>query len=122
MLASSSLTSRVVEEGCDGVDPITLILAALAAGVSAGIGDTASNAVKDAHGGVEGLGKKRFGGCSKAEGPLADHEAGPGPFGRAVAKQLEAVGAQADPEILQKAEELLRRADKDGIRTKYNVQ
>lgn len=111
-----------LEEGCGEVDPITLVVAALAAGVSAGVGDTASRAVKDAYAGLKALIKKRFAGNAKAEETLADHEADPDTYAKPLAKQLEASGVQDDPEILQKAEEILRKADAAGIKTKYNVQ
>jgi hypothetical protein len=111
-----------VEEGCGEVDPITLIVAALAAGVSAGIGEAGSQAVKDAYGGLKALIKKSFAGNAKAEETLADHEADPDTYAKPLAKQLESAGVQDDPEIVQKAEELLRKAAAAGIKTKYNVQ
>jgi hypothetical protein len=104
------------------VDPITLIVAALAAGAASGMGDTASQAIKDAYAGLKALIKRRFAGNAKAEETLADHEADPETYEKPLAKQLEAAGAQDDQEILQKAEELLRKADDIGIRTKYQVQ
>jgi hypothetical protein len=104
------------------MDPITLIVAALAAGASAGLGDTATQAIKDAYAGLKALIKRRFAGNAKAEATLADHEADPETYEKPLAKQLEAAGAQDDQEILQMAEELLKKADKAGIKTKYHVQ
>jgi hypothetical protein len=104
------------------VDPITLIVAALAAGVSAGVGDSASQAVKDAYAGLKALIKKRFAGNAKAEETLADHETDPETYEKPLAKQLKVAGVQDDPEIVRAAEELLRKADKAGIKTKFNVQ
>jgi hypothetical protein len=104
------------------MDPVTLIVAALAAGAAAGMGDTASQAIKDAYAGLKALLKRRFAGNAKAEETLADHEADPETYEKPLAKQLEAAGAQADPEILEAAEELLKKADEAGIKTKYHVQ
>ena len=44
------------------MDPVTLILTALAAGAALGVKDTASAAVKDAYEGLKALVKKRFAG------------------------------------------------------------
>jgi hypothetical protein len=104
------------------MDPITLIVAALAAGASAGLGDTASQAIKDAYAGLKALIKRRFAGNAKAEETLADHEADPETYEKPLAKQLEAAGAQDDLEIVRAAQELLKKADKAGIKTKYHVQ
>ena len=43
------------------MDPITLIVTALAAGAALGITDTASSAIKDAYAGLKALVKKRLG-------------------------------------------------------------
>jgi hypothetical protein len=86
------------------------------------MGDTASQAIKDAYAGLKALIKRRFAGNAKAEETLADHETDPETYEKPLAKQLEAAGAQDDPEIVQKAEELLKKADQAGIKTKYHVQ
>ena len=44
------------------MDPITLIVTALAAGAALGVSDTASSAVKDAYAELKALVKKRFAG------------------------------------------------------------
>ena len=56
------------------MDPITLIVTALAAGAALGVSDTASSAVKDAYAGLKALVKKRFRGKADAELVLAKHE------------------------------------------------
>lgn len=104
------------------MDPVTLIVAALAAGAAAGMGDTASQPIKDAYAGLKALIKRRFAGNAKAEETLADHEADPETYEKPLAKQLEAAGAPDDPEIVRAAEELLKKADQAGIKTKYHVQ
>ena len=48
--------------GVSGMDPITLIVTALAAGAALGVTDTASQTVKDAYAGLKALVRKRLGG------------------------------------------------------------
>lgn len=103
------------------VDPVTLIVAALAAGASAGASTTASTAITDAYAGLKALIKKRFAGNTKAEEALADHEADPDTYDKPLAKQIQATGADQNDEILRAAQELLKKADAAGVRTKYNV-
>ena len=50
------------------MDPITLIVTALAAGAALGLKDTASSAIKDAYQGLKTLVKKRL--ASQADGEL----------------------------------------------------
>jgi hypothetical protein len=104
------------------MEPVTLILAALAAGASAGIGDAASQAIKDAYTGLKTLIKRRFAGSAKAQEIFAEHEADPETYEKPLAKQLEATGANGDAAIVQAAERLLVLADKARVQTKYNVQ
>ena len=59
------------------MDPVSLVVAALVAGASTGVGETAAQAVKDAYAGLKGLIKRRFAGNAKAEETLADHETDP---------------------------------------------
>jgi len=104
------------------MDPVTLILAALAAGASAGIGDVASQAVKDAYTGLKALIKRRFSGSPTAQRVLDAHEAAPDAEAAPLAQELEARGATRDAEILRAAEQLLVRADVAGVHTKYHVE
>lgn len=104
------------------MEPVTLIMAALAAGASAGIGDAASQAVKDAYSGLKALIKRRFGGSSTAQAIMAEHEADPETYEKPMAKQLEVTGANEDAAILQAAQQLLALADRAGARTTRNVQ
>jgi hypothetical protein len=109
-------------KGVELMDPITLIVAALAAGAAAGAGDAASQAIKDAYAGLKALLKRRFAGNAEAEKTLADHAADPETNEKPLAEQLEAAGAQDDAQIVRAAEELLKQADEAGIKTKYQVR
>ena len=103
------------------MDPVTLVVAALAAGASAGIGDTVSESIKDAYQGLKGLIKKRLEGDSKTEQTLADFEEDQDTYQKPLTKQLQASGIHNDPEIVHWAQELLKKADAAGIKIKYNV-
>ncbi len=59
------------------MDPVTLIQAALAAGAVAGVGESATAAVKDAYTGLRGLVARRLAGKPSAEVALAEHEQDP---------------------------------------------
>jgi len=59
------------------MDPITLIVTALAAGATLGISDMASSAIKDAYAGLKALVRKRLGGRPEADLVLAKHEQAP---------------------------------------------
>jgi hypothetical protein len=96
------------------MDPITLIVAALAAGATAGIGDTASQAIKDAYGGLKALIKRRFAGNAKAEETLADHEADPEAHAKPMEKQLKESGVAEDPSVIEAAQKLMELLDPQG--------
>jgi hypothetical protein len=59
------------------MDPITLMVTALAAGATSGVTDTLASAVKDAYANLVALVKKRFAGRPDAELVLARHEKAP---------------------------------------------
>jgi hypothetical protein len=104
------------------MDPISLILAALAAGATAAVKDTAGEAVKDAYAGLKALVRRRFGADSKAEAELEALERQPEADPVALRAQLEGAGADHDDEILRVARELLEQLDPDGARAgKYRV-
>jgi hypothetical protein len=103
------------------MEPVTLIVAALTAGVSAGLGEAASQAVTDAYEGLKTLVKGRFAGDRKAEETFKDFEAEPDIYERPLAKRLKDSGAGADQQILAAAEELLKQAQAAGVSTKYKV-
>ena len=59
------------------MDPITLIVSALAAGAALGLQDTASAMVKDAYASLKALVRRRLGGDPGAELVLTRHEQAP---------------------------------------------
>jgi hypothetical protein len=99
------------------MDPVTLILTALAAGAALGVKDTASAAVKDAYGSLKALAKKRVAGRGDGELVLARYEEAPTAWERPLAAELTAVGADADPELVAAAQVLMRLVDEAGSRS-----
>lgn len=100
------------------MDPVSLIVGALAAGV----GDVAKAAVQDAYDGLKRLLAARFAGRAPAEVALAHYEADPQTWRPPLAKELADSGAAADPAVLAAARAVLELVDPAGARTgKYQV-
>jgi hypothetical protein len=92
------------------MDPITLIVAALAAGGALGLKETASAAVNDAYAGLKALAKKRLGGGPEAELVLAKHEKAPKTWQAPLMAQLAEAGADGDRDLIEAAQALLSLA------------
>jgi hypothetical protein len=108
------------------MDPITLIVAALAAGASAGaidaLKDNAKEAAKAAYGRLHDLVRHRFRGNASAEVILAEHQADPETYAAPLAKKLTEAGAGQDGDLVATAKTLMELVDKAGARVgKYNV-
>jgi len=104
------------------MDPITLIVAALAAGASLGITDTASSAIKDAYAALKVLVRKRLGGRPEAELVLAKHEQAPQTWRAPLMAELDEAGAGRDADLVAAAEALMHLVDEAGARAgKYTV-
>jgi hypothetical protein len=104
------------------MDPITLIVTALAAGAAIRLRDTASSAVEDAYASLKALTRKRLAGRSSGELALARHEASPETWGAPLAAELSAAGADGDAALVAAAHALMSLVDAAGARSgKYNV-
>jgi hypothetical protein len=104
------------------MEPITLILTALSAGVSAAVKDTAGQAVRDAYAGLKSLIKRKLGGKAAAESALEQHEQAPEEWEKPLEHQLADAGVDQDEEIVRAAQRLLALADPEGARAgKFNV-
>ena len=104
------------------MDPITLILAALAAGASESLKDTAGEAIKDAYAGLKALVRRRLKGDSAAEAELDGVERQSDADVSVLKQRLEATAADRDDELLNLAREILARVDPQGSQAgKYNV-
>ena len=108
------------------MDPITLIVAALAAGAASGALDGLKDDVKEAataaYRKLSGLVKRRFHGNASAEMVLAEHEADPATYEAPLAKKLTEAGAGDDGELVAAAKALMDLVDQAGAKAgKYNV-
>jgi len=104
------------------MDPITLIVTALAAGAVSGITESASSVVKDACASLKALVRKRLGGRPDAELVLARHEQAPQTWQAPLAAMLGEAGADRDTDLVAAAQALLRLVDAAGARAgKYAV-
>jgi hypothetical protein len=96
------------------VDPVTLIVAALAAGASAGVSEAVSQGVKDAYAGVKALVLRRVKDVPAGEVAVAEHEKDPEVWAAPLAKKLADAGADRDPEVIAAAQRLLQLLDPAG--------
>lgn len=110
------------------MEPITLILTALATGASAGalegLKDEAKEKIKAAYGKLRGLAANRFreADVPNAEAVLAEYEADPDTYAIPLGKKLEAAGADKDDALMAAAAALLELLPaKGGQPGKYAV-
>ncbi len=105
------------------MDPVSVVLAALAAGATAAAKDTASQAVKDAYAGLKALVKKRFDRKPQAEMTLVEYEKDTDTWEKPLQKSLVETGADQDEAIVQQAQLLLKLINpQQASQGKYNVQ
>jgi hypothetical protein len=86
---------------------VDVIVAALAAGASAGVSGTASEAIKDAYGLLKAMIRRKFTGRDQARAALEAEETEPGVWQTAIGADLTDSGAATDEQILAAARELL---------------
>lgn len=104
------------------MEPITLILTALAAGAGLGLKDAASSAVTDAYNGLKALVGRRLAGRPGGELVLARHEESPAVWDKPLAEELTAAGAAQDQDLVTAAQALMRLVDEAGSAAgKYQV-
>jgi hypothetical protein len=108
------------------MDPVTLIVTALAAGASAGtleaLKDDVKAAVKRAHANLRGLVKKRLAGRPDGELALERHDSAPQKWESVLAGELTEAGAADDADLVAAAKALMELVDGTGARAgKYNI-
>ena len=108
------------------MDPITLIVAALAAVAASGALDTVKDGAKAgvtaAYEKLRGLVKRRVDGNPGAEVALAELEADPETWKAPLAAKLTQLGAADDADLVAAAQALMELVDQAGARAgKYNV-
>jgi hypothetical protein len=104
------------------MNPITLIVTALAAGAASGVTDTASSAVKDAYAKLRALAGKRLAGQPDGKVVLAEHEKAPGMWPAPLTAELARAAADRDLDLVAAAQALMNLVDDAGARAgKYTV-
>lgn len=91
------------------MDPITLILTALAAGASTGGQAIVSEAIKDSYSGLKTLIQRKFAGKPVAEMALTQHETDPQVWQAPLKQALQQEHLDQDATILKAAKALLDR-------------
>jgi RIP homotypic interaction motif len=108
------------------MDPITLIVAALAAGAASGALDTVKDGAKAgvaaAYEKLRGLAKKRVAGDQLGQMVLAAHENAPETYAAPLTERLTEHGAADDADLVAAAKAFMDLFDEAGARAgKYNV-
>jgi hypothetical protein len=105
------------------MDPITLILSALAAGAAAALQETVGQAVKDAYAGLKALIVRGFSDKPPAKTALDEYEKEPEVWKKPLEQALNETGASQDEKIIQAAQKLMELVDpKQAAAGKYIVQ
>ncbi len=105
------------------MDPITLIVTALAAGAAAGAQETASTVVKDAYTGLKTLIQQKFKGKPTAEIALTEHEKKPEVWKAPLEEGLKETSVDQDKEVIEAAQKVMSLLQpQQAAMGKYNVQ
>jgi hypothetical protein len=88
-----------------------MIVSALVAGMSKGLGDTVSTAVGDAYAALKASITRRFAGDIRANMVLEEHQSDPETWNGPLLKVMQASGADTDQEIIAAARKLLLLTD-----------
>jgi len=102
------------------MDPLAMILAALAAGAAKAAQETAGTAIKDAYNGLKALVQQRLAGKPLAAAAVEHHAAEPAAAEAVLRPALQASGAADDAALVQAAKQLLQLTDPGGRR--YSVE
>ncbi len=107
------------------MEPTTLIITALATGVTAGISSTATEAIKDSYNSLKVLIKNKFLKNDKSESSviLQKYEEKPIEWEKRLRESLIEIEAHKDEEIIQTAQKLINLEENQQTSIgKYNVQ
>jgi hypothetical protein len=104
------------------MEPISLILTALVAGLAQGTGQAAVTAVQDAYAGLRSALARRLSGRRAAQDALEQYVADPEAWRGNLEVHLKQAGADRDQAVLDAAAAVMRMADPAGARAgKYTV-
>lgn len=110
------------DRGEHGVDPVSVIVTALAAGAAQGVSETASAAVKDAYAHLKDKVRGWFTESPSHELVLAEHEKNPQTWQAPLQTALTETGAASDRGVIEAAQELMALLDAAGTQSgKYLV-
>lgn len=104
------------------MEPVSLIVGALAAGLAGGVQDSATETVKGAYAELKGLMRRLFAGRQSGATALERYEERPEAWGPALEAELVEVGAGNDQVVIEAAQRLMALLDAAGTRAgKYQV-
>lgn len=104
------------------MEPVTLIVAALAAGAATGTTDAAAAAVREAYAGLRDLLRRRVGRHPEVNAALEGHVSAPVDDQDRLAALLSETGVGGDAEVVAAAQRLMALVDPPGARQgKYVV-
>ena len=104
------------------MEPVTLIVGALAAGALKGAGETSTSAVQDTYAALKAALAARFARHQVPADVLDEHEQDPDTYEKPLAKRIQQAAAGQDPRIVELAQTLMQLMDQDGARAgRYTV-
>ena len=98
------------------MEPVTLIVSAVALGAAAAAEEVVPQAIKDAYAGFKGLLVRKFGGAANVEDAVRKVEEKPESEERkaVLGEEVEAARSAIDPELIARAEDLLKQLQAAG--------
>jgi hypothetical protein len=104
------------------MEPVSLIVGALAAGAGSGLTEATSSAVQEAYHGLRDRLRRRFAGKQSAELVLAEYEQDPQTWEQPLREAVAGTGAAQDAAVVEAAQRLLGLLDAAGSAAgKYQV-
>ncbi len=104
------------------MEPISLILGALLAGATRGVGESAGTAIEDAYVGLRDAVKRKVAGRPAAQSAVEEYTADPENWKPALTAYLQQAGADQDAALVSLAQAVMAAADPAGSRSgKYTV-
>ena len=105
------------------MDPVSLIVTALATGAAAAVKDTAGQAIKDTYSALKATLARKLGSRPMAQEIVERHEGAPDVWEKPLAAELDNAGVADDEELVRLAQQLMAEHDPTGAQAgKYNVQ
>jgi len=104
------------------MDPLTIILSALAAGAAAGVTEVAGSAIKDSYNALVNLISSKLKNDLKANSSLDGYLSDPETWEKPMKKTLQDAKIDADEEVLFIARQLLEILSLQSGSSKYNVE